>query len=55
MITFGVDLTNSKHASNKTKDVLVLGRGLILKIDGTTFMQKKCIHLILLLLVKHFA
>ena len=24
-IIFGVDMTNSKHANNKTKDVLVLG------------------------------
>ena len=34
VIIFGVDMTNSKHANdkhadNKTKDVLVLGRGLI--------------------------
>ena len=29
-------MTNSKHANNKTKDVLVLGRGLIQKIDDTT-------------------
>ena len=33
VIIFGVDITNSKHANNKTKDVLVLGRGLIQKID----------------------
>ena len=31
VIFWGVDLTNSKHANNKTKDVLVLGHGLIQK------------------------
>ena len=34
-------MTNSKHASNKTKDVLVLGRGLIQKIDDTTIYAEK--------------
>ena len=43
VIIFGVDMANSKHANNKTKDALVL------------VMQKKRIHLILLLLIKHFA
>ena len=42
-------------ASNKTKDVLVLGRGLIQKIDDTTIYAEKSIHLILLLLIDHFA
>ena len=36
VIIFGVDMTNSKHANNKIKDVLVLGLGLIQKIDDTT-------------------
>ena len=31
VIIFGVDMTNSKYANNKTKDVLVLGHGLIQK------------------------
>ena len=31
VIIFGVDMTSSKHANNKTKDVLVLGRGLMQK------------------------
>ena len=35
-IIFGIDMTNSKHANNKTKDAFVLGRGLIQKIDDTT-------------------
>ena len=41
VIIFGVDMTNSKHANNKTKDVLVLGRGLIQKIDDTTIYAEK--------------
>ena len=34
-------MTNSKHVNNKTKDVLVLGRGLIQKIDDTTIYAEK--------------
>ena len=41
VIILGVDMTNSKHANNKTKDVLVLGHGLIQKIDDTTTYAEK--------------
>ena len=41
IIIFGVDMTNSKHANNKTKDVLVLDRGLIQKLDDTTIYAEK--------------
>ena len=34
-------MTNAKHANNKTKDVLVLGRGLTQKIDDTTIHVEK--------------
>ena len=34
-------MTNSKHANNKTKEVLVLGHGLIQKIDDTTIYPEK--------------
>ena len=40
-IIFGADLENSKHATNRTKDVLVLCRGLIQKIDDTTIYAEK--------------
>ena len=52
VIIFGVDITNSKHANNKTchKDVLVLGQYIIQKIDDTTIYAEN-----LLLLIKHFA
>ena len=55
VIIFGVDMTKSKDANNKTKDVLVLSKDLMQKIDDTTINGEKCIHLILLLLIKHFA
>ena len=35
VIILGAFMTNTKHADNKTKDALVLGRGLIQKIDDT--------------------
>ena len=35
-IIFGADLSNSRHANNKTKHVLVLGREFIQKINDTT-------------------
>ena len=41
VIIFWVDMTNSKHGNSKTKDVLVLGRGLIQKIDDTTIYAEK--------------
>ena len=41
VIIFGVDMTNSKHANNKTKDVLVLGHGLIQKIDDAIIYAEK--------------
>ena len=34
-------MTNSKHANNKTTDVLFLGRGLIQKIDDTEINAEK--------------
>ena len=40
-IILGADLSNSKHANNKTKHVLVLGRGFILKINDTTIYAQK--------------
>ena len=41
VIMFEADMNNSKHANNKTKDVLVLGRGFIQKIDDTTVYAEK--------------
>ena len=34
-------MTDAKHSNNKTKDVLVLGRGLIQKINDTTIYAEK--------------
>ena len=41
IIIFGADMRNPKHANNKTKNVLVLGRDLIQKIDDTTIYAEK--------------
>ena len=35
-IIFGADLSNSKHATNKTQSVLLLGHDLRQKINDTT-------------------
>ena len=53
-VIFGADLRNSKHANNKAKHVLVLGREFIQKLTIQQSMQKKCICLILLLITKYF-
>ena len=36
VIIFGADLSNSRHATNKTQSVLILGHGLTQKINDTT-------------------
>ena len=41
VVIFGADMTNSKHANNKAKDILVLGHGPIQKIDDTTIYAEK--------------
>ena len=41
VVVFGVDMANSKNVNNKTKDVLVLGHGLIQKIDDATIYAEK--------------
>ena len=41
IIIFGVDMSRSVHASNKTKEFLVLGRGLIQLIEKTTIYAEK--------------
>ena len=41
VIIFGADMSNSVHASNKTKYILVLGKGLIQKIKGSTIYAQK--------------
>ena len=42
VIIFGSDLSNSiKHATNKTQSVLVLGRGIIQKINDITIYAEK--------------
>ena len=40
-IIFGVDLSNSGYSNNKTQPALVLGHGLIQKINVTTIYAEK--------------
>ena len=40
-IIFGADLSNSRHATNKTQSVLILGHGLIQKINYTTIYVER--------------
>ena len=41
VIIFGVDLNNSRHATNKTQSVLILGHGLTQKMNDTTVYVEK--------------
>ena len=41
VIIFGANLGNSRHATNKTQSILVLGHGLIQKINDTTIHAEK--------------
>ena len=41
IIIFGVDLSNSVHATNKTQNILILGHGLIQKVNNTTIYAEK--------------
>ena len=55
VIIFRADRSSSVHANNKGNNVLVLGKDFTQGINGTTIYVEKCIRLILLLIVKHFA
>ena len=41
IIVFGADMSNSRHATKKTQSVLVLGYGLIQKINDTTIYAER--------------
>ena len=41
VIIFGADMTNSAHAINKARSILVLGKDFIQGIDDTTIYAKK--------------
>ena len=41
IIIFGVDSSNSVHATNKTQNILILGHGLTQKINNTTIYAEK--------------
>ena len=55
IIIFGVDLSNSVHATNRTQKILMLGHGLTQEVNDTAiYAKKKCIHLILVQKIKYF-
>ena len=41
VVAFGADMSNSRHATNKTQSFLVLGHCLIQKINDTTIYAEK--------------
>ena len=41
VIIFEADLSNSRHSNNKTKNILVLGREFVQKINDTTIYEEK--------------
>ena len=41
IIIFGVDLSNSLHATKKTQNILILGHGLTQKVNNTTIYAEK--------------
>ena len=41
IIIFGVDLSNSVQATNKTQNILILGYGLTQKVNNTTIYAEK--------------
>ena len=48
VIIFGADVSNSAHANNKARSILVLGKDFIQGIDNITITQKKCFQKIFL-------
>ena len=41
IIIFGVDISNSVHATNKTQNILILGHGLTQKVNNTAIYAEK--------------
>ena len=41
IIIFGVNLSNSVHATNQTQNILILGHGLTQKVNNTTIYAEK--------------
>ena len=41
VVILGADMTKYRQGNNRTKNVLVLGHGLIQKIDNTTIYAEK--------------
>ena len=41
VVVFGADISNSRHATNKTQSVLIVSHGLTQKINDTTIYAEK--------------
>ena len=41
VIIFGADLSNSRHSTSKTQNILVLGRGFVTKINDIAIYSEK--------------
>ena len=41
VMIFGADLSNSRHATNKTQKILIFGEAFVQKINDTTIYAKK--------------
>ena len=41
VIIFGVDMSSVVHANNKTKNILVLGKDFVQRLDNTTIFAEK--------------
>ena len=50
VVIFGVDMSSSVHVDNKGKDILILGKGPTQGLGEHSFIHKKCIQLILLII-----
>ena len=50
---FGVDMRSSVHVDNKGKDILILGKGPMQGLGEHCLTAKKCIQLILLIMMKN--
>ena len=55
VIIFGIDMSSSIHATNKTQNILILGTDFTQGLANTTIYAQSCIQSILLKLIQNFA
>ena len=54
VIIFGIDMSSSIHATNKTQNILILGTDFTQGLANTTIYAQSCIQSILLKLITKF-